>query len=146
MSEAGFALYNRAFPIVVELLYALCLSMFLRPFLGDRRWQKAAAVFTLHLAASLIWDRLPMPQGTFTLIVTLLLLIAARLLELKKSLELVNNSESSLSIMSAESPMENTLNMLNDIRQFCNEREQEHIDLMVNLFSMFSTCGTMFSS
>ena len=85
MSEAGFALYNLAFPIVVELLYALCLSMFLRPFLGDRRWQKAAAVFTLHLAASLIWDRLPMPQGTFTLIVTLLLLIAARLLELKKS-------------------------------------------------------------
>lgn len=89
MSEAGFALYNRAFPIVVELLYALCLSMFLRPFLGDRRWQKAAAVFTLHLAASLIWDRLPMPQGTFTLIVTLLLLIAARLLELKKSLALL---------------------------------------------------------
>lgn len=89
MSEAGFALYNRAFPIVVELLYALCLSMFLRPFLGDRRWQKAAVVFTLHLAASLIWDRLPMPQGAFTLIVTLLLLIAARLLELKKSLALL---------------------------------------------------------
>ena len=74
------------------------------------------------------------------------ILMLIKSLELKKSLELVNNSESSLSIMSAESPMENTLNMLNDIRQFCNEREQEHIDLMVNLFSMFSTCGTMFSS
>ena len=89
MSEAGFALYNRAYPMVVELLYALCLSLFLRPFLDKRRGRKAAAVFTLHLVASLLWDRLPMPQGTFTLIVTLLLLIAARFLGLKKSLALL---------------------------------------------------------
>ncbi len=66
-------------------------------------------------------------------------------LELRNSLELINSDDSSLSIMSAENPMENTLNMLNDIRQFCNEREQEHIDLLVNLFSMFSTYETMFS-
>ena len=36
MSEAGFELFNRAFPIVVELLYAL----FLLPFLGERRGKK----------------------------------------------------------------------------------------------------------
>ncbi len=66
-------------------------------------------------------------------------------LELKKSLDLINSDDSTLSIMSADNPMENTLNMLNDIRQFCNEREQEHIDMLLNLFSMFSTYETMFS-
>lgn len=66
-------------------------------------------------------------------------------LELRKSLELINSEDSSLSIMSTDNPTENTLNMLSDIRQFCNEREQEHIDLLLNLFSMFSTYETMFS-
>ena len=40
MSEAGFELFNRAFPIVVELLYAVCLTLFLLPFLGERRGKK----------------------------------------------------------------------------------------------------------
>ncbi len=66
-------------------------------------------------------------------------------LELKKSLDLINSNDSSLSICSTGSPMENTQNMLNDIRQFCSEKEQEHIDMMLNLFSMFSTYETMFS-
>ena len=66
-------------------------------------------------------------------------------MELRKSLELINSNDTSVSIMSTDNPMENTLNMLNDIRQFCSEREQEQIDLMVNLFSMFSTYETMFS-
>lgn len=73
------------------------------------------------------------------------LIMLIKSLELKKSLDLISSNEASLSIMSADSPMENTLNMLNDIRKFCSEREQEHIDLMLNLFSMFSTYETMFS-
>ena len=40
MSEAGLELFNRAFPIVVELLYAVCLTLFLLPFLGERRGKK----------------------------------------------------------------------------------------------------------
>lgn len=66
-------------------------------------------------------------------------------MELKKSLDLINSDDTSLSIMSTDNPMENTLNMLGDIRQFCNEREQEHIDLLLNVFSMFSTYETIFS-
>ena len=66
-------------------------------------------------------------------------------MELKKSLDLINSSDASVSIMSAEDPMENTQKMLNDIRQFCNEQEQENIDMILNLFSMFSTYGSMFS-
>ena len=89
MSATAFDLFNLAFPLGAELLYALCLSLFLRPFLWERRWQKAAAVFTLHLITSLAWESLHTPQGTFTLVVTLMLVIAARLLGLKKSMALL---------------------------------------------------------
>ncbi|MCI8917921.1 MAG: hypothetical protein HFH29_03980 [Eubacterium sp.] len=66
-------------------------------------------------------------------------------MELRKSIELIDSDDTSLSICSTDNPMENTLNMLSDIRKFCSEREQEHIDMMLNLFSMFSTYETMFS-
>ncbi|MCI9123404.1 MAG: hypothetical protein HFH35_04875 [Eubacterium sp.] len=66
-------------------------------------------------------------------------------MELRRSIELINSDDTSLSICSSDNPMENTLNMLNDIRKFCSDREQEQIDLMVNMFSMFSTYETMFS-
>ncbi len=66
-------------------------------------------------------------------------------MELKKSIDLIDSNDTSLSICSTDNPMENTLNMLNDIRKFCNEKEQEHIDMILNIFSMFSTYETMFS-
>ena len=66
-------------------------------------------------------------------------------MELKKSIDLIYSDDTSLSICSTDNPMENTLNMLSDIRQFCSEKEQEHIDMIMNLFSMFSTYETMFS-
>lgn len=86
MSEAGFELFNRAFPIVVELLYAVCLTLFLLPFLGERRGQKAAAVLAGHLLISLVWDSFPAPQGTFSLTMAALLVVSARFLGLKKAL------------------------------------------------------------
>lgn len=73
MSEGGFELFHRAFPIGVELIYALCLALFLRPFLREHPWRKAAAVLPAYLLASLVCDGLPIPQGMFTLIVTALL-------------------------------------------------------------------------
>ena len=73
------------------------------------------------------------------------ILMLIKSMELKKSLDLINSSDASVAIMSAENPMENTQKMLNDIRQFCNEQEQENIDMILNLFSMFSTYGSMFS-
>ncbi len=73
------------------------------------------------------------------------ILTLIKAIELKKSFDLINSDDTSLSICSSENPMENTLNMLGDIRQFCNAQEQEHIDMILNLFSMFSTYETMFS-
>jgi len=66
-------------------------------------------------------------------------------IELKKSLELIGQDDADLSICSTSDPTENTLNMLEDIRKFCSEKEQESIDMILNLVSMFSTYGTMFS-
>ena len=66
-------------------------------------------------------------------------------IELKKSIDLIDSDDTSLSICSTENPMENTLQMLSDIRKFCTEQEQEHIDMILNIFSMFSTYETMFS-
>ena len=66
-------------------------------------------------------------------------------IELKKSIDLIDSDDTSLSICSTENPMENTLHMLSDIRKFCSEQEQEHIDMILYIFSMFSTYVTMFS-
>ena len=73
------------------------------------------------------------------------ILMLIKSMELKKSIELIDSDDTSLSICSTDNPMENTLNMLNDIRKFCSEKEQEHIDMILNLFSMFTTYETMFS-
>lgn len=73
------------------------------------------------------------------------ILTLIKAIELKKSIDLIDSDDTSLSICSSENPMENTLNMLGDIRQFCSEQEQEHIDMILNIFSMFSTYETMFS-
>lgn len=83
MSEAGFDIFNQAFPAVVELLYAISLTLFLHPFLGERRGLKAAAVLAGHLLISLVWDCFPAPQGTFSLVVSALLVVTARFLGLK---------------------------------------------------------------
>lgn len=86
MSEAGFQVFNMLFPIGVELLYAVCLTLFLHPFLGERRKWKAAGMFAGHLLISLLWDCLPAPQGTFSLIVLTLLVADSRFLGLKRAI------------------------------------------------------------
>ncbi len=86
MNEAGFDIFNQAFPAVVELLYAVCLTLFLRFFLGERRGLKAAALFWGHLLISMVWDCFPAPQGTFSLVVSALLVVTARLLGLKRAM------------------------------------------------------------
>ena len=73
------------------------------------------------------------------------ILTLIKAIELKKSIDLIDSDDTSLSICSSENPMENTLNMLGDIRQFCSEKEQENIDMILNIFSMFPTYETMFS-
>ena len=85
MSESSFRLFNAAFPIGAELLYAACLALFLRPFLGARQGRKAAALFSAHIALSLAWEYLPAFQGSFSLLVTGLLAAAAKPLGIRRA-------------------------------------------------------------
>lgn len=86
MSETWFLLFNKAFPIAAELLYAASLALFLRPFFKERRWIKAVAVFAAHMAFSLAWDLLRAPQGTFTLVVVLLMTALSELLGMERAM------------------------------------------------------------
>ncbi len=87
MSEAGFQIFNTAFPIGAELLYAACLTLFLRPFLmehGNRKW-KLPGVFLADLLISLFCDFAAAPQGTFTLLLITVLTAASKALELERA-------------------------------------------------------------
>lgn len=86
MSEAGFQIFHQAYAVGAELLYALCLTLFLYPFMGERehRRKKGAAVFCVYLLTSLFLSRIAAPQGSFILVLLLFLTAASNALELGK--------------------------------------------------------------
>lgn len=86
MSETGFQIFHQAYAVGAELLYALCLTLFLCPFLGERehRRKKGAAVFCVYLLTSLFLSRTAAPQGSFILVLLLFLTAASKALELGK--------------------------------------------------------------
>lgn len=84
MSETGFQFFSRAFSTGAELLYAACLTLFLRPFLTERR-RGSALLFAGYLAVWLFCDRSGAPQGSFGVLLTLLLTAAAGALGLERA-------------------------------------------------------------
>lgn len=86
MSEAGFRLFNGLFPFGAELLYAICLALFLRPFLARGRGRNATAVFSACLALCLLCRLAPTPRGTFGVLLTALLTAGSGLLGLERAM------------------------------------------------------------
>lgn len=86
MSETGFQIFHQAYAVGAELLYALCLTLFLYPFMGERehRLKKGSAVFCVYLLTSLFLSRIAAPQGSFILVLLLFLTAASNALELGK--------------------------------------------------------------
>lgn len=72
------------------------------------------------------------------------LAIFAKILELQKTIHFFENDSSSLNICSMENPEENVVNMLNDIRPYCNEKEAENLDSFINMFQLFSAYDLLF--
>ena len=72
------------------------------------------------------------------------LAIFAKILELQKTIHFFENDSSSLNIRSMENPEENVVNMLNDIRPYCNEKEAENLDSFINMFQLFSAYDLLF--
>lgn len=69
--------------------------------------------------------------------------IITKLIELQKTIEFYQQSNS-LSICSMDNPEENMLQMLNEIRPYCNDKESENLDSLINMFQIFSAYDVLF--
>jgi len=72
------------------------------------------------------------------------LAIFAKCLELQKTIHFFQGNSNNLSICSVDNPEENTINMLNEIRPYCNEKELENLDSFINMFQLFSAYDLLF--
>ncbi len=87
MSETGFRIFNRVFSAASELLYAGLLAAFFRSFLPrERRRPGTLLAFSIYLLFELACSRAALPQGSFALVLTALLLAASRWMGLSRSL------------------------------------------------------------
>lgn len=88
MSETGFWIFNKAFSFGAELLYAACLTLFLRPFMAKRghRRRECAIVFSAYFLTSLFCSWIAAWQGSFILLLLLLLTAASKALELERTM------------------------------------------------------------
>ena len=87
MSETGFRIFNRVFSAASELLYAGLLTAFFRSFLPRERQRRGMLlVFSIYLLFELACSRAALPQGSFALVLTALLLAASEWMGMSRSL------------------------------------------------------------
>ena len=87
MSETGFRIFNRVFSAASELLYAGLLTAFFRSFLPRERQRRGMLlVFFIYLLFELACSRAALPQGSFALVLTALLLAASEWMGMSRSL------------------------------------------------------------
>ena len=70
--------------------------------------------------------------------------ILIKYMELQNTASVFAQEDKVLSMCSVDEKDNNTLSMLNEIRRFCNEREQEMIDTYINVMTVMETYGTVF--
>lgn len=84
MSEPAFLYFNMAFAVVAELLYGICLALFLRPFVKGRG--KLPLVLGIYLLLCLLCDGASIPKGFFGLLLIALPTAAAKTLGLTRTM------------------------------------------------------------
>lgn len=89
MSEMSFRTFNEVFSVGAELLYAVCLALFLRPFLGDRSRRSLPAACLAYLVPRLLCSWADAPRGVFGLLLTAMLTAAAGVLGLERATALL---------------------------------------------------------
>ena len=86
MSETGFRIFNQAFSAGAELTYAVLLTGFFRPFVPqDKRRRGLPLVFFVYILFEIVCNRAALPQGSFGLILMVMLLAVSRWIGLEKS-------------------------------------------------------------
>ncbi|MCI8525359.1 MAG: sensor histidine kinase, partial [Oscillospiraceae bacterium] len=88
MSETGFRIFNSAFSAGAELTYAVLLTAFFQPFIParGRKRRKLLLVFSVYILFELVCSQAALPQGSFGLALTALLLAVSRWIDLEKPL------------------------------------------------------------
>ena len=71
--------------------------------------------------------------------------ILIKYMELQNTVQLFSQEDKVMSMCSVDEGSNNMVAMLNDLRAFCTSKEQETIDMLVNMFSMLETYETIFS-
>ena len=71
--------------------------------------------------------------------------ILIKYMELQNTIQVFSQEDKVLSMCSVDQESNTMLAMLNDIRQFCNSKEQETLDMLSNMFSMLETYETIFN-
>lgn len=86
MSETGFRIFNSVFSAGAELTYAVLLTAFFKPFIPSqgRKWRKLLLVFSVYILFEIVCNRAALPQGSFGLILTALLLAVSKWIDLEK--------------------------------------------------------------
>ena len=85
MSETGFRIFNQAFSAGAELTYAALLTAFFRPFVPqDKRRCGLLLVFFVYILFEIVCNRAALPQGSFGLILMVMLLAVSKWIGLEK--------------------------------------------------------------
>ena len=86
MSETGFRIFNSVFSAGAELTYAALLTAFFKPFIPSlsRKWQRLFIVFFVYILFEIVCNRAALPQGSFGLILMVLLLAVSKWIDLEK--------------------------------------------------------------
>ncbi len=86
MSETGFRIFNQVFSTGAELTYAVLLIAFFRPFVPqDKRRRRLLLVFSVYILFEIVCNQAALPQGSFGLILAVMLLMASQWIGLEKS-------------------------------------------------------------
>lgn len=71
--------------------------------------------------------------------------ILIKYMELQNTIQVFSQEDKVMAMCSAGEKGNNTLALLNDLRQFFAEKDQESIDTLINMFSMMETCESIFT-
>lgn len=71
--------------------------------------------------------------------------ILIKYMELQNTIQVFSQEDKVLSMCSVDENENSMIAMLNDLRQFCTEKEKETLDMLTNMFSMLETYETIFN-
>ena len=88
MSETGFRIFDSAFSVGTDVIYAILFTAFFHPFLTahGQKWRKLLIVFSVYILFESVCSWASLPQGSFGLILMVMLLATSRWIGLEKSL------------------------------------------------------------